>query len=87
MKKKFFEENELLELEALEVKGGDRADPMAQQECVNTVAGCGASADQIRCVNEVLDCGSKPSDPKPNQSPCVVLNPCSTPISYNDCPK
>lgn len=88
MKKKFFEDSELLELEALEVKGGDRADPMAQEYCTNKVDGCGANVDQKNCVNEAVGCGGVPTVPNPTQNPCVILNSCTLPpVLQTDCPK
>ena len=88
MKKFVFSENELQELEALEVRGGDRADPMAQEGCINNVEGCGYNADQMRCENSVLGCGNKPTVPtEPTQNPCVTLNSCTIKPIEVDCPK
>ena len=55
-----FTADELSELQALQVRGGAAGtplEPMAQTECSNTKAGCGANVDQIRCTNHAAGCG------------------------------
>lgn len=68
MDKKRFSQNELLEMESLEVRGGASANAMAQGGCINEAAGCGANVDQSACVNKENGCGStvvviKPTEP------------------------
>ena len=46
MKKELFSSDELSELEALEVRGGNTASIMAQSKCVNNDPGCGGGTDQ-----------------------------------------
>lgn len=58
MNKEFFSSNELSELKALEVRGGNTASTMSQSECANEKAGCGAGVDQNKCVNREAGCGS-----------------------------
>lgn len=53
-----FSKNELREIEALEVRGGAGANAMAQGECTNSTAGCGAGVDQPHCTNSAAGCGS-----------------------------
>lgn len=53
MDKTRFSQNELLEMESLEVRGGSSANAMAQDGCINEAAGCGANVDQSSCVNKV----------------------------------
>lgn len=58
MKKAIFSENELQELAALEVRGGNTASIMSQKQCSNGALGCGAGVDQEGCTNSVAGCGS-----------------------------
>lgn len=58
MDKSRFSKNELLEIEALEVRGGVGANAMVQGECANSAIGCGAGVDQPHCTNSVAGCGS-----------------------------
>ncbi len=57
MKKDMFMANELRELEALEIRGGDTPSVQSQNGCINEVAGCGAGVDQTKCVNKENGCG------------------------------
>ena len=57
MKKDMFMANELRELEALEIRGGDTPSVQTQDGCINEVAGCGAGIDQTKCVNKENGCG------------------------------
>ena len=52
MDKLKFSQNELLEMESLEVRGGASANAMAQGTCVNEASGCGAGVDQSSCTNK-----------------------------------
>ena len=73
MNKELFSSNELSELEALEVRGGDTASIMSQTECENNALNCGADVDQTKCVNNEKFCGSSviSQDCKGNgASPC-----------------
>jgi hypothetical protein len=58
MNKEFFSSNELSELQALEVRGGNTASTMSQSECVNEKTGCGSGVDQTKCINKEAGCGS-----------------------------
>lgn len=58
MDKLKFSQNELLEMESLEVRGGASANAMAQGTCVNEASGCGAGVDQSSCTNKATGCGS-----------------------------
>lgn len=58
MDKLKFSQNELLEMESLEIRGGASANAMAQGACVNEAAGCGAGVDQSNCTNKATGCGS-----------------------------
>ena len=61
MDKSLFKLDELQELEALEVRGGNADSIMAQNECKNYATGCGEGPDQIACENHVTGCnGVKP---------------------------
>ncbi len=60
MNKAKFSITELQELEALKIRGGSSANPLAQTECVNASKGCGAGVDQLRCLNAVTGCGMAP---------------------------
>lgn len=59
MDKSKFSQSELLELEALEIRGGSGASSTAQLECINSVSGCGNNASQIRCINTAAGCGGE----------------------------
>ena len=56
MKKDLFMANELQELEALEVRGGDTPSVQSQLKCSNKSIGCGAGVDQLECSNDVTGC-------------------------------
>ena len=60
MENDIFTLEELHELEALEIRGGNAPggyDPMAQPNCGNTVTGCGGGGpDQDSCTNHAVDC-------------------------------
>lgn len=58
MNKEIFSSDELSELKALEVRGGNSISTIAQGECVNQKAGCGSGVDQSKCVNNATGCGS-----------------------------
>lgn len=81
MDKLFFTKEEMKELETLQIFGGDRADPMAQTECVNESQGCGLGGDQIRCVNKT---GCTATGTFKN---CTISYNCSTPVinTSSDC--
>lgn len=57
-KKELFSSDELSELEALEVRGGNTASIMAQSKCVNNNPGCGPGVEQDKCVNKTSGCGA-----------------------------
>ena len=59
MRKNFdFTAEELMELEALEVRGGrDGGGIVTQTGCINESKGCGAAISQTNCVNKVEGCG------------------------------
>ena len=57
MRKDLFSQNELMELEALEVRGGTEIkDPVTQDECINGVVGCAIGSVQRKCANNVTAC-------------------------------
>jgi hypothetical protein len=58
MDKTKFSKNELLEIESLEVRGGNADSTMSQEVCSNEAFGCGAGVDQSHCTNKVTGCGS-----------------------------
>lgn len=83
MNKEFFSENELLELESIEVRGGNTASIMGQNRCANTSEGCGATADQDHCINSVPNCGgTPPSPPLAPQTKCSEPDPSPNPYAY-----
>lgn len=58
--KNVFSVEELNALDALEIRGGaikNPDNPNAQEDCINTAAGCGSTTIQLRCVNKVAVCG------------------------------
>lgn len=57
MSKTQFSIDELREMEALAVRGGHSATPMAQPGCTNSAPGCGYGVDQEKCLNTVTGCG------------------------------
>lgn len=57
MDKSKFSQNELLEMESLEVRGGASGSMGSQGECTNEVSGCGAGVDQSKCTNSAALCG------------------------------
>lgn len=57
MDKLKFSQNELLEIESLEVRGGASGSMGSQFECGNSSDGCGSGADQYKCTNTVKGCG------------------------------
>ena len=58
MKKELFSTNELSELEALEVYGGNTASIMSQRECTNNASFCGSGVEQEKCTNDAKNCGA-----------------------------
>ncbi len=56
MKKELFTEYELLELEALEVRGGFGALSVTQDECINGRLGCAVGTTQKKCTNNATAC-------------------------------
>ena len=56
MDKSLFKLDELQELEALEVRGGNTDSILAQTGCPNNAYGCGVDADQTACQNNVVGC-------------------------------
>lgn len=71
MDKTRFTENELLELEALEVRGGSAASMMAAQRyCTNESEYCGSGVDQDYCTNADKLCGSDIIHPTQGASGC-----------------
>ncbi len=48
---KKFSASELLEIEALEVRGGNNNAIPTQNECVNNADGCGSGTSQDGCTN------------------------------------
>lgn len=54
-----FNEDQLKELEALEIRGGqDRNQVLPVQDgCINAIAGCGVGANQTNCINTAPGCG------------------------------
>lgn len=69
MKKDLFMANELLELEALEVRGGDTPSTQAQLRCTNNSQGCGTGVDQLECSNDATGC----SIPIKIQKDCTIV--------------
>lgn len=53
-----FSREEILELEALEIRGGADASICSQTKCINDKAGCGGGVDQTECVNKENLCGA-----------------------------
>lgn len=72
MKKNFFSQNELLELEALEVRGGSSVELVVQEECINSITGCARGTAQIRCVNSAANCACS----NPGTHPCTIVQNC-----------
>lgn len=74
--KNVFSVEELNTLDALEIRGGaikNPDSPNAQEDCINTAAGCGSTTLQVRCVNKVTTCGGT--------APIVTAGQCGTGIS------
>lgn len=57
MDKSKFSQNELLEMESLEVRGGASGSMGTQCECTNMESGCGFGLDQNKCANYAAACG------------------------------
>ena len=56
MDKSKFSQNELLEMESLEVRGGASGSMGSQGECSNMANGCGFGASQPKCTNYAALC-------------------------------
>lgn len=56
MDKTKFSQNELLEMESLEVRGGASGSMESQGECSNMANGCGYGASQPKCTNYAALC-------------------------------
>ena len=56
MDKTKFSQNELLEMESLEVRGGASGSMESQGECSNMANGCGYGASQQKCTNYAALC-------------------------------
>lgn len=57
-----FSTEELMEMEALEIRGGAKIPGdsiMAQSGCSNTAEYCGSGVDQDKCTNKATRCGAQ----------------------------
>lgn len=70
---------EISELEALEIRGGMRGsgiNPLSNEPCINTSAGCGCGTTNTACTNKISGCGC--DLPTTNPLDCsIIVNNCS----------